>query len=61
MRIFGSFWKPDLLGNMPKYIDAILDNFAELKQKKDDKYLLIAAIHFWMNASYLVWQVILNC
>jgi len=59
-KIFGSFWKPDLLGNTPKYIDAILDNFADLKQRKDDEYSLIAAVHFWMNASYLVRQVILD-
>lgn len=59
-KIFGSFWKPDLLGNTPKYIDAILDNFADLKQRKDDEYQLTAAVHFWMNASYLVRQVILD-
>ena len=59
-KLFGSFWKPDLLHNTPRYIDAILDNFADLEHRKEDESHLIEAVHFWMKATYLVRQVILD-
>jgi hypothetical protein len=59
-KIFGSFWKPDLLVNTPSYVDAILDNFPELKQRREDESQLIDAVHFWIKGSTLVRQVILD-
>jgi hypothetical protein len=57
-KIFGSFWRPDLLVNTPKYIDVILDNFPDLKRRKLDEMQLIDAVYFWMMASSVVRQVI---
>jgi hypothetical protein len=59
-KIFGTFWKPDLLVNTPRYIDAILDNFPDLKQRREDELQLTDAVHFWMKASPMVRQVILD-
>jgi hypothetical protein len=59
-KIFGSFWKPDLLVNTPKYIDVVLDNFPDLKRRKQDELQLTDAVHFWMKASVVVRQVVLD-
>ena len=59
-KLFGSFWRPDLLRNTPKYIDVILDNFADLKNRKEDEDQIVSSVYFWMKASYVVRQVILD-
>jgi hypothetical protein len=59
-KVFGSFWKPNLLENTPGYIDAILDNYSDLKLRKKDEYQLTGAVHLWLSASSLVRQVILD-
>ena len=59
-KIFGTFWRPDLLVNTPKYVDAVLDNFTDLKHRREDEMQLTDAVHFWMKASTLVRQVILD-
>lgn len=59
-KIFGSFWKPDLLVNTPSYVNAILDNFPDLKYRQEDELQLTDAVHFWMKASSMVRQVILD-
>jgi hypothetical protein len=57
-KVFGSFWRPDLLVNTPKYVDVILDNFPDLKRRKKDELQLTDAVHFWIKASTVVRQVI---
>jgi hypothetical protein len=59
-KVLGSFWKPDLVADTPKYIDAILDNFPDLKLRKNDETHLVNAVHFWMKASTMVRQVVLD-
>jgi hypothetical protein len=59
-KVFGSFWKPDLLVNTPQYVDVILNNFPDLKRRKKDELQLTDAVHFWMKASTVVRQVILD-
>jgi hypothetical protein len=60
-KVFGSFWKPNLLENTPGYIDAILDNYSDLKLRtKKDVFQLTGAVHLWLSASSLVQQVILD-
>ena len=49
-----------MLVNTPKYVDAILDNFTDLKNRREDEIQLTDAVHFWMKASTLVRQVILD-
>jgi hypothetical protein len=59
-KIFGSFWRPDLLVNTPKYVDVILDNFGDLKQRREDESILTDAVQFWVMAAPMVRQVILD-
>ena len=59
-KMFGSFWRPDLLVNMPKYVDVILDNFGDLKQRREDESILTDAVQFWVIAAPMVRQVILD-
>jgi hypothetical protein len=59
-KMFGSFWRPDLLVNTPPYIDAILDNFGDLKHRRDDESILTDAVQFWVMAAPTVRQVILD-
>jgi hypothetical protein len=44
--------------NTPRYVDAILDNFPDLRERREDEMQLTDAVHFWMKASSLIRQVI---
>lgn len=44
--------------NTPRYVDAILDNFPDMREIREDEMQLTDAVHFWMKASNLVHQVI---
>lgn len=59
-KVSGTFWKPDLLVNTPRYVDAILDNFPDIRRRKEDDVELTDAVHFWIKASPFVRQVILD-
>ena len=57
---FGSFWRPDLVENTPKFVDVILDNFPEFRHRTQDESTLVTAAKFWVSSAPLIKQVLLD-
>jgi hypothetical protein len=57
---FGSFWRPDLLQDTPKFVDAILDNFPDFADRRENEQILVNAAKFWMTSAPLIKKVLLD-
>jgi hypothetical protein len=56
--IFGTFWRPNLLKDTPKYVDAVLDRLHEFRTRREDATVLTKAAQFWMTAAPLIRKTI---
>lgn len=55
---FGTFWRPNLVQDTPKYVDSVLDILRKFHTRREDATVLTKAAHFWMNAAPLIRKMI---